>query len=179
MVFTRTQFNQMADLGFFDDQRVELIEGEIFDQLPQSEPHICCVSDLLRFLNRNLPDSFEVICRAPYAASDVSQPEPDAYVVPMPLRTPADRDYPTSAFLAVEIADTTLARDRRKIPVYAAGGIQEYWIINLNARQIEQYTLPNPGEAAYGNRAVLNATDTLTCTTLPLPPRAVADFFPS
>jgi Uma2 family endonuclease len=175
--FTRTEFNQMADMGFFDDQRVELLEGEILDMSPQNEPHMYCVSELLRFFIENLPNTFQVRCQGPYAASDSSQPDPDVYVIPKPGRTPAD--HPTAALLAVEVADTTLARDRRKIPIYAAGGIQEYWIINLNARQIEQYTLPNPAEASYGKRAVLNTTDTLTCTTLPLPPRSVAEFFPS
>jgi Uma2 family endonuclease len=174
--FTRTEFNQMADMGFFEDQRVELLEGEILDMSPQNEPHIRCVSAILRFPNRHLPDSFEVRCQGPYAATDNSQPEPDVYVIHAPSHT--GREHPTSALLAIEVADTTLTRDRRKIPIYAAGGVEEYWIVNLPARQIEQYTRPDPARSTYAAPKVLHANDTLACTTLPLPPVAVSQLFP-
>jgi len=176
-LFNRTEFNQMADMGFFDEKRVELLEGEILDLSPPNNPHMRCVSILMRFLIRNLPDTFEVRCQGSYAASDISQPDLDVYVIPTPPNTGSD--IPSSALLVIEIAQTTLARDRRKVPIYAAGGVQEYWIVNLPARQVEQYTNPNSAEARYEKHAVLSAEETLACQTLPLPPRKVAALLPS
>jgi Uma2 family endonuclease len=76
----------------------------------------------------------------PLDALEDSDPEPDAAVVSGPVEQ--YHDHPHSALLVVEVADTSMRLDRRKASIYAAAKVQEYWIVNLNARCIEIYRKP-------------------------------------
>jgi Uma2 family endonuclease len=77
---------------------------------------------------------------APLAVSDDSLPEPDVAVVPS---GDYDRAHPKTAFLVVEVADSSLNKDRLvKAALYAAGGVEEYWIVDLAAGVIEVHSDP-------------------------------------
>ena len=76
--------------------------------------------------------------QSPFAASDDSEPEPDVAVLP-----PSDYrdDHPKTAFLVIEVADSSLRYDRtEKAELYAAAGIEEYWIVNTRHGLIEVHT---------------------------------------
>src|SRR5262249_15603300 len=98
-----------------------------------------------------LPPGWLVRVQMPVALDDQSEPEPDIAVVPgdwADYRT----NHPTRPALVVEIAETSLAFDRReKASLYARGGIRDYWVVNLVDRELEVFRDPEPDEtAAYG-----------------------------
>ena len=128
--FTRDEYYRMADIGLFEDRRVELIDGEIIEMPAQRNDHAVAIelgSDALR---RVFGAGYRVRVQLPFHARDGSAPEPDFAVI---QGSPRDsKDHPQNALLIVEVADTTLIYDRvRKSPLYAMSGVQEYWIVNL------------------------------------------------
>ncbi|MGN6368008.1 MAG: Uma2 family endonuclease [Phycisphaerae bacterium] len=170
--FTLAEFEQMSDAGLFQDQRVELLDGEILDTSPQNEPHVYTVSVVNRFLLRHLPEEYQVRCQAPLAAGADSAPEPDIAVT----QGGTVGNRPATALLVVEVADMSQAPDRRKIGVYAAAGVGEYWIIDLAARHIDQYSAPTDG--GYANKKTWKVGESIECRVLPVPARPVADLLP-
>ena len=150
---TVENYHRMAEVGIFnEDDRVELIEGELIQMTPIGSWH----SGLVNTLNESL--TYRTWGRAiasvqnPIHLGTGTEPQPDFVL----LRYRQDRyksRLPTSedVLLLVEIADSTLNYDRRiKIPLYARHSIPEYWIINQPDRHIEVYTMP---ESALGHYA--------------------------
>jgi Uma2 family endonuclease len=112
----------------------------------------------------------------PLALDDTSEPEPDVAVVPGKAR-----DYtfahPTTAALVVEVADTSLALDRKtKQAVYARNGIPEYWVVNLQDHCLEVYRGPQGDQ--YQFRTVLRHGETVAPLANPDRAIAVADLLP-
>ena len=142
--WNRFEFERAGEMGIFrPDERLELIEGEIVEKMvPQNSPHataIRCVEEALRLA---FPRGHDVRVQLPLALDDASEPEPDLAVVVGGFRDFA-LDHPRSAVLIVEVADTTLAYDRRiKATLYARAGVTDYWIVNLSNRTIEVYRDP-------------------------------------
>ncbi len=174
--FTRDEYTRMANAGLFNGQRVELLAGEVLDMPPQNEPHVESVSAIGRFLIGHLGKEWQVRMQAPLAVAEDSAPEPDFGVVPT---APPRANAPTSAVLAIEVADSSIARDRRKAGFYAGAGIPEYWIVHVAARRIIQHTGPRvdprqEGGGRYQTITTLTPTQFLRCTTLPLPAVKVA-----
>ena len=171
--FTRAEYQRMAKLGLFDDKRVELLDGRILDMVPQDESHVNVVTNLSEFLRDNLKD-YRVRCQGPVSPDEYSEPEPDFAVTPRP--TKVRKDHPSTAILVIEVSNTSLARDRAKSAIYAAAGVKEYWIVNLRARTIEQYTKPQAApEPRYARRQVHKESGAVECTVLQLPPLAVKE----
>jgi Uma2 family endonuclease len=181
--FTRAEYDQMASLGLFADKRVELIAGEILDMPPQTNPHVLTITILNRFFTRHLGDEFMVRCQSPLAIADDYAPEPDFAV--LHARVEDMKEHPSTALFVVEVACDSLRRDRKKAALYAQAGVQEYWIINVEGREIIQHTGPRPAsgtngdfQAKYATIRTYAATETIACTVLPLPPRQVDQFLP-
>jgi Uma2 family endonuclease len=142
--FTPEAFHQLGALGFFDDgQRYELIEGDIYTMPPIGPEHSVCVEVSSRLFHRQEKrGQFHARVQNPLRLGD-SELVPDIAIVagnPEEYR----EQHPTSALLVIEIADTTLEFDRtRKLPVYAQGGVAEFWIVNLRERVLEVYREPS------------------------------------
>lgn len=140
--WTRDEYYRMGDLGFFQDQRVELIEGEILQRRTQSVPHAAAISLTHEVLRSVFSEGHWVRNQAPLTFSSSSEPEPDIAVVAGEIRDHSG-GHPTTALLVVEISDATLAFDRRKkASLYAQAGIADYWVVNLVNRQLEVYRRP-------------------------------------
>jgi Uma2 family endonuclease len=141
--WTRREYDRMAEAGIFSqDDRVQLIDGDIVSMTPQNSPHASAIGKTERALERLFGSNVWVRVQMPLIVDPDSEPEPDLVVVP---GTPDDyRDeHPRSALLVVEVSDTTLALDRdRKRAIYARAGIQEYWIVNLAESCLEVYRDP-------------------------------------
>jgi Uma2 family endonuclease len=134
----------MVEQGLFANERVELVRGMLVEMSPIGSRHADPIDVLNRHFIRALGDSAVVRVQQPFAANNDSEPEPDLALVP-PGRY-ADR-HPDRAFLLIEVADESLHYDREtKGPLYAASGIGEYWIVDVNARCLEVYDRPE-GEA--------------------------------
>jgi Uma2 family endonuclease len=125
---SRREFDELTRRGVLDDARVELLYGRVVSLSPQGGPHSYGVTELARALVPAVGSKGRVRIQMPLAVSDSSEPEPDIAIVP-----PGDYldDHPTTAWLVIEVADSSLDRDRAKAKVYAGAGVVEYWIVNL------------------------------------------------
>jgi len=172
----------MADLGWFADQRVELMGGEVVVMPIQKFPHSAALDRTRELLTNVLGAGVWVRAQAPLALGRDSEPEPDVSVV-TGKRTDYS-DHPTTAVLVVEVSDTTLRYDRaRKASLYASAGIADYWIVNLVDRQLEVRRDPvaDQGYAfgfRYGSVTTFSLTDRVSPLAYPKVQVAVADLFP-
>jgi len=146
-VFTVIDFERMAETGILsEDDRLELIEGEIIEMSPIGSRHAACVD---RFTELIVGLRLNVIVRVQSSIQldDYSQPQPD-----LALLRRRDDFYsdslprPGDVLLVIEVADTTLNYDCFvKLPLYARAGIPEAWLANLPADRIEMYAEPLNG----------------------------------
>jgi len=139
----RVEYDQLVKLGVFQDERIELLDGALVAMSPIGPPHHGAVQKLTRLLVLALEGRAAVRCQSSFAALEFSEPEPDFAVVPP---GDYDLDHPSEAYLVIEVAESSLAKDRgKKLRLYASCAIPEYWIVNLPERCIEVYTAPTPG----------------------------------
>lgn len=180
--FTREEYHQMADLGFFQGQRVELIGGEIVEMAAQKDQHAFAVRLAAHALRPIFEPANTVMQQAPLRLPEDSEPEPDVAVAAGGVRQISS--HPTTALLIVEIADTTLAYDRgNKAGLYARAGVAAYWIVNLVDRQVEVLRNQSPDPASkFGWRYITNTThrsgESLTPLAAPTASIPVAELLP-
>lgn len=146
--FKVTEYNRMAETGILsEDDRVELIEGEIVEMSPIGSRHAACVRRLDAFFNKQLGGVVQVSAQNPILLDEYSEPEPDiALLKPRSDFYAEAHPLPADVLLIVEVADTSVEYDRQvKAPLYAQAGIPEMWLVNLPAEIIEVYTQPENG----------------------------------
>lgn len=140
--FTIDEYHRLISLGFLTEgARIELIRGELIQITAKGTPHTVCSSILCRQLDRLLGDRVVIRGQDPITLSNNSEPEPDVVIA-----RGKDEDYlahhpyAEDILLVIEISDSTLTYDQTtKLKLYAEVGIDDYWIVNLNARQLERY----------------------------------------
>lgn len=147
-LFTVDQFHQMAEAAIFgEDDRVELLAGEIVDMTPIGSRHAACVTRLTHLFGPHAAEAFLLRIQHPVQLDDYSEPQPDVAVVK--VRSDFYRDAhprPADVLLLIEVADTSVEIDRaEKIPLYAASGVPEVWIVDLNAEHVDVYRDPASG----------------------------------
>ncbi len=181
LLWTKEQYHRMSEMGWFDDIRVELIEGEIIEMPAIGSRHFTSVGLTTRILNRVFTNGYCVMPQNGFNAGPKSEPQPDVAVYAGDIRDFTDA-LPTTALLVVEVADSTLRSDRdKKARLYAARGIQEYWIVNLRGNVLEVYrrpaTLPDL-PVAYQSLLTLTAADSIAPLAAPQSNIKVADLLP-
>jgi Uma2 family endonuclease len=146
--FTAEEFERLGEAGILrQDARLELIEGEIVEMSPIGSGHAARVNFLSMLLNRVFGVSHIVATQNPIRLSDFSEPQPDVSL----LRRRDDyygdgHPTPADALLVIEVADTTVVKDRTvKIPLYARAGLAEAWLVNLPEEVVEVYSHPVAG----------------------------------
>jgi Uma2 family endonuclease len=136
--WTIDEYHQLVETGILDDRRVELLEGIIVDMPPEGLPHTFYCDESVVYLRTLLGDRAKVREAHPITLPNDSEPEPDIAIVQMPnsqYRT--HHPYPADIFWLIEYADSTLRKDlNEKKRVYASAGIQEYWVVNLQASEL-------------------------------------------
>ena len=138
----RTEYDALVHAGAFEDERVELLYGVIVPMAPQDPAHSEPVTLVHEALMIALLGRARVRVQCPFAASDDSEPEPDvAVVAPRSYRD----EHPSSAWLIVEVANSSHKRDRLKADLYAAANIPEYWLVDVPRRVVEVRTSPEGG----------------------------------
>lgn len=163
--FTVHDYHRMGEAGILhEDDRVELIEGEIVEMAAIGTRHFSCVNGLTRLLVRSVGDEAIVSVQNPVRLNEHTEPQPDLTVI-------RERDYreslpmPEDVLLLIEVSDTTLAYDRNvKLPLYARAGIGEVWILDLAGETIERHTDPSEGNYRRTERA--RRGDRIECSTL-------------
>jgi Uma2 family endonuclease len=165
--FTVDEYERMAAAGILtEDDRVELIDGEIAEMTPIGSRHVACVNDLNGLLSRRLGDAALISIQNPIRLSRSSEPQPDLAIL-RPRDTYA-QTLPTvfDVSMLIEVADTSLAYDRSvKLPIYARAEIPEVWLVDLNGERIERHTEPRDG--AYRRVDVATRGETLVSAALP------------
>ena len=143
--FTRDEFERIAALGIFDGQRVELLYGVIVEMSPVGPEHGESVDRATERFVMLLAGRARVRIQGAFAASDASEPQPDVAILP-----PRDysRENPQVAWLVIEVAKSSLDDDRDKASLYAAAGVEEYWIVNLCDGVVEVHRDPSSGRYA-------------------------------
>ncbi|MCO6475518.1 MAG: Uma2 family endonuclease [Phaeodactylibacter sp.] len=148
-LITVEEYHKMAEAGILKpDDRVELLNGKIIKTSPIGSKHAACVDKTDEFLRRVLSGLALVRAQNPVIMSDLSEPEPDIAILKRKENYYADK-HPTAedVILIIEVADSSLEIDRQsKLPIYAAGRIPEYWIVNVEKREIEVYQSPFKGQ---------------------------------
>ncbi len=137
------EYRRLDELGFFEDHKVELINGELYE-LTTKPPHTTSVSLTCKALATAFGAGYDVREEKPLDLGRRYQPIPDAAVVVGTTRDYAAK-HPTTAVLVVEASESSLRHDRVvKAHRYAMAGIADYWIVNLAERQLEIYRKPEP-----------------------------------
>jgi Uma2 family endonuclease len=181
--FSKREYYQMGELGFFRGQRVELLEGEIKVLSPQNAPHWTTVDRVHELLKQHFGAGYQVRMQGPVDLGQTTEPEPDVCVV-TGKREDYGRSHPTTALLIVEVSNSKVSYDRhRKGSLYARAGIPDYWIVNLARRQVEVYRDPIPDASrVYGYRYAtrIDRLPPATVSPLAMPQAtiAVADLLP-
>ena len=166
--FTIAEYEQIAATGIFnEDERFELIQGEIVQMAALGPQHATCVDRLYQRLVLLVGDRAYVRGQNPVRLSQHSQPQPDIAVVQR-----RDDYYvrghpePEDVLLLIEVSESSLPYDRDvKLPLYAAAGIAEVWIVALLPQVVEVYRAPS--ENGYGEKRTLRRGDTLSPLHLP------------
>jgi Uma2 family endonuclease len=150
--FSVDEYYAMARAGILtEDERVELLAGEIVEMTPIGIRHAVCVGGLTDLFSRRFGDRALVWVQNPVRLDRNSEPEPDVVLVRRPLeRYAGAHPVPEDVLLIVEVADTSLERDRAlKLPLYAGAGIVDVWIINVEEREVEVYRQPSGDRYAH------------------------------
>lgn len=146
--FTVDDYHRMAEVGILtEDERVELLDGEIVEMSPIGSDHAGHVKRLIALFTSRLGSRVVVSVQDPVVLSQHSEPQPDVTL----LRPRADfysreHPWPDDVLLLIEVADTSLETDRRiKVPLYARANLREVWIVDLIAERVEVYREPAAG----------------------------------
>jgi Uma2 family endonuclease len=166
--FTVDEYYRMAEAGILgEDDRVELIEGEIVEMPPIGNSRARTVDRLTMAIVPQLValDAFATV-QNPIRLSRNTEPLPDFVLVRGNPGALTEHPGPEEVLLVVEVSDSTLRSDRnRKLPSYARAGIREVWLINLPARTVE--VMRSPRGDSYSQIETLRGDDTLSPVALP------------
>ena len=167
--FTVEEYHKLAEVGILgEDDRVELIEGEIVVNSPIGSRHAACVNRLTHLVTQRVGDRAIVSVQNPIRLSEHSEPQPDlALLKPRPDFYANEHPKPKDALLIVEVAETSLEYDREvKLPLYAGCGIPEVWLVDVTRRRVEIFKKPQ-GERYTSARALTRADEALAPEALP------------
>src|SRR5258708_10013374 len=168
-VFTVDEYTRMAEAGILsEDDRTELIEGEIIRMSPIGKRHASIIIRLTRILGPIVGDNAFLSIQNPLQLDSYSQPQPD-----IALLKPREDLYadgiatPESVLLLIEVCDSSLSYDKEvKLLLYAKAGIPEVWIEDLPGDKIEAYS--NPVKGKYQNSRIIRRGDSISPERLPV-----------
>ncbi|AFY60292.1 Uma2 family endonuclease [Synechococcus sp. PCC 6312] len=165
---TVQEYHHMIEAGILaSDERVELIQGQLYKMTAKGTAHSAAVTRIDRIFSQQLANQALLRLQDPVQLSDFSEPEPDIAIVKVdPLDYEDHHPTPAEIFLLIEVADSTLRRDRDlKVPVYGQSGIREYWILDVQQRCLYVFRQPSP--SGYQDEQQLTEQDTVTPLAFP------------
>ena len=178
-LWTVAEYHRIAEEGIFQpDERLELIEGEIYRKRPQSPAHamVCdLVADVLR---EAIGRGYIVRSQMPLQAGDISEPEPDVSVVPGVRRDYADH-HPKEAPLVVKVSDSSAVFDLiKKAAVYARSSFPEYWVVVVPDRSLIVHQEPDVATGEYRSVERYGEHDLVSPLEVPSGQVRVSDLLP-
>jgi Uma2 family endonuclease len=166
--WTVDEYHRMVEAGILtSEDHVELLDGQIIEMVPQDPPHASRIDDGGDYLKAIFADRAKVRVQLPITLAPRSEPEPDFAIVRLQENRYRDRHpYPQDVLLLIEMADSTVKRDRDyKTPIYARAAIPEYWIVDLKKRQVTVFQHPQGEE--YQAERVCAETDSISPRLVP------------
>jgi Uma2 family endonuclease len=163
-----SQYHQMSEAGILsENDKVELINGEIIEMSPIGRRHAACVDRINRLFSNILGIKVIVRVQNPIILNNLSEPEPDiALLKPRADFYESGHPQPQDIFLLIEVADSSLEYDRDvKIPLYATSGISEVWLVDIYEQVIIVYRYPS--ENGYSDIQTLSRGEKLSIQTFP------------
>lgn len=145
--FSVEQYHRLGELGVLTpEDKVELLEGWIVEKMNQRPIHGYIVRLLTELFQRELPSGWVCQCQLP-VTTERSEPEPDVAIL-KGTHTDFRDHHPrgSDCRLIVEVADTSLEKDRAKVAIYRDAGVQEYWIIDVAGKCLERYEFSGSSE---------------------------------
>ena len=176
-LWTVGEFHQLGDLGLLEGRRAVLLDGVILEQGPMNPPHAIAATKTEDLIRESFGKGWHVRVQKPLVLGQATDPEPDVAVLPgRPADYPA---HPTTAALVVEVADSSLRFDTgEKLAWYAAAGIPEYWVLDVNARQLLAYRDPDPAGRTYRTQLTRAEAESVSPLAAPTASLRVADLLP-
>jgi Uma2 family endonuclease len=166
-LFTVDEYYRMAEVGILGpEDRVELIDGEIIQMSPIGARHLGCVNRANRLFAAAFGVRVVVSVQNPLQLSNYTEPEPDIVLLkPRADEYAGKKPFAEDALLVLEVAETTLKYDRDvKAPRYAAAGVPEVWIENLNEDVLLVYR--DPAGRSYRTSLTLRRGDSVSVGAL-------------
>ena len=167
-LFTADEYQRMRKTGILhEDERIELIEGEILKMAAIGSRHSACVDRYTYEFATRASGRYIVRVQSSFRLSPNSEPEPDIILLRPKANFYADAlPGPGDVLLIVEVCDSSLEYDRDvKLPLYAAAGIQEVWLTDLSLEVLLQYA--EPGTGSYRRMRSYRSGEVVTATMLP------------
>ncbi len=172
-------YHQMIEAGVLDeDDRVELLEGKIVCMSPQRPFHAASVQRSANYLYEMLRNKAYIRAQLPVILGNDSEPEPDIAVVRLENHEYSFR-HPeaTDIYLLIEVADWTISKDRKqKARIYGKNQVLEYWILDIQKRQV--YVFRQPEDGTYREELTLSSNDSLAMQAFPDVAIALDALFP-
>jgi Uma2 family endonuclease len=167
--YSAKEYFQLVDEGLISpDERVELLDGLIVAMSPQNPAHAATTWHVHGRLSALVGDRAIVRSQLPLLAGSWSVPEPDIAIVP-PSADSWQFQHPDTCILAIEVADSSLIQDRlSKSRIYAAAGVENFWIVNLRSRRVEWFAEPDRGARVYGRNGSAAGDEVLPPTVFQL-----------
>jgi Uma2 family endonuclease len=175
-------FHRVNATGVFEGRRPFLIHGVLLEQGPMNPPHAIAMELLVDVMRATFGTGWRVRPQLPLVLGLEIDPFPDVAVVSGTAR--GTTEHPNSASLVVEISDTTLAIDTTtKAELYATAGVPDYWVIDLEHRQLIVFRDPQPlptglGATAFKTHLTLGPADRVSPLAVPAVSVLVSDLLP-
>lgn len=165
--FTVSEYHGLAHHGILkENDRVELLDGRIYEMNPIGSRHAQCVRRLTELLVLKVAPRALVSIQNPVRLDDRSEPEPDVALLEPKEVYGSRHPRPDDVLLLIEVADTTLHFDRDvKALLYARAGVRELWVLALEEERVHVYR--RPGANGYGEYAVVERSAAGDITALP------------
>jgi Uma2 family endonuclease len=167
-LFSVDEYHRMVDVGILtEDDRVELIEGEILEMSPIGDRHLACTDRATMLLAPRLLGKAIVRIQGSIRLSDNTQPQPDIILLNPRKDFYAKGGAVTKdALLVIEVSETSFRYDRgRKLAIYAKYGVHEVWIEDLNTDTLLIFRDRHP--KGYKTSLVLEPSDSVSPLAFP------------
>ena len=176
--FTWEKFYRLYEMGFIKSKdRIELLNGEIIMMHPVGFRHGQAVTNFNADFGEQARRRFMISPQNPVELEQYSAPQPDLTLVPVSRRHAKRHPTPDEVFLIIKVSDSSLEYDREdKMRAYAATGIREFWILNLQDDVLEIYRQPEG--PLYHERIIIPADGTASPLAFPDVNIALAEIIP-
>ncbi|HEY3459113.1 MAG TPA: Uma2 family endonuclease [Bryobacteraceae bacterium] len=178
--WTRAECEVLETTGLLDDQKLELIDGELINKMGKKRPHVNSLTFVFEWLFRTFGGEF-INTEAPIdvAPEDnpTNEPQPDIIVLNRPSwEFKKENPQPTDLRLVIEVSDASVGFDlTKKARLYARAGILEYWVVDIAAQRLVVHREPSGGH--YGSVVAYADQETVAPMALPTAEFRVADAF--